>query len=103
MSAPAFPGVRVVGAFYRGAEAVEATAALQPGDTLSVKREPENEYDQNAVAVYLGSIHIGYIERGQAAWLSPWLDQDVSYNCVVQELMTHRNTIYPLVDLTPAE
>jgi hypothetical protein len=36
-------------------------ASLLPGEQLILKREPENAYDKNAVAVYEGEMHVGYI------------------------------------------
>jgi len=36
-------------------------AALVPGDLLTLKREPENKFDPNAIAVYKGALHIGYV------------------------------------------
>lgn len=42
-----------------GPERTEFAANLQ--------LEPNNEYDKNAVAVYLGSQHVGYIPKGDTA------------------------------------
>jgi hypothetical protein len=54
----------IVGTQYRGPEAVAELARLRPGDRLRLVREPENEHDPDAVAVYSGTMHIGYIPRG---------------------------------------
>lgn len=101
---PSFPAVRIVGMHFRGAEAKEYASALQPGDTLSLEREPENEYDQNAIKVMTpGGMHLGYIERTQAAWISGWLDQGETFTVTVSHLETAKNNIYPVVDLEPLE
>jgi hypothetical protein len=54
----------IVGTKYRGPAAVAALARLRPGDRLRLVREPENPHDSDAVAVYSGTMHIGYIPRG---------------------------------------
>jgi hypothetical protein len=54
----------VVGTKYRGPEAIAALARLRPGDQLRLVREPSNPHDPDAVAVYSGTMHIGYIPRG---------------------------------------
>ena len=37
--------------------------SVQKGDTLSIKREPSNPFDKDAVAVFKGDLHIGYIKQ----------------------------------------
>jgi hypothetical protein len=54
----------IVGTKYRGPEAIAALARLRPGDRLRLVREPGNEHDPDAVAVYSGTMHLGYIPRG---------------------------------------
>jgi hypothetical protein len=54
----------IVGTKYRGPAAVAALARLRPGDRLRLVREPSNRHDPDAVAVYSGTTHIGYIPRG---------------------------------------
>lgn len=38
--------------------------SMRVGDTLTMRHEPENPYDKNAIAVYLGEDQIGYVEKG---------------------------------------
>jgi hypothetical protein len=54
----------IVGTKYRGPAALGALARLRPGDRLRLVREPDNPHDPDAVAVYSGTMHIGYIPRG---------------------------------------
>jgi hypothetical protein len=54
----------IVGAKYRGAAAMAELVRLRPGDRLRLVREPDNPHDLNAVAVYSGTMHIGYVPRG---------------------------------------
>lgn len=70
----------IVGARFRGAEAVQYCKDLVPGDAEDLKLvpEPENAYDENAVAVYYHPHHhepiqLGYIPKELAAKISPIL------------------------------
>jgi hypothetical protein len=54
----------IVGTKYRGPAAIAVLGRLRPGDRLRLVREPENPHDPDAVAVYSGTMHIGYIPRG---------------------------------------
>lgn len=98
-----FPNVAVVGMHFRGAHAVEIAAALVPGNTLILEPEPDNAYDGNALkAIYMADdepIHIGYIERGQAAWITPLLADGASATCTVTRLETRRNNVHPIVEI----
>lgn len=63
---------RLVGSnFYHGGLAVKA--ALKHGDDLLLVREPANQYDPNAIAVYA---KIGHIDRTNAAIFSNVFDND---------------------------
>lgn len=48
----------------------ERLAELIPGEGLDLRREPENPYDRNAVAVYDGEQHLGYVPRADALAVS---------------------------------
>jgi hypothetical protein len=70
---PEFSNVAVVGMHFRGAAAKEAVSLFDLSTELTLEPEPENKYDGNALAVYFGDLHIGYIEATQAAWITPAL------------------------------
>ncbi|MBR1584754.1 MAG: hypothetical protein IJ662_04370 [Clostridia bacterium] len=42
-----------------------ADHALQPGDALTFRPEPENRYDPGAVEIYHGAEKVGYMYRGR--------------------------------------
>lgn len=100
-----YPNVKVVGMHFRGANAKEIAAALQPGDRLIIERESLNEFDPNAIKV----IHpptdqfIGFIEATQAVWISSEIDnfEALDKQCIakveVTGLETIRNNIHPIV------
>lgn len=79
-----FPSVRVVGMHFRGADAKEAAANLQPGQSLRLEREEMNEHDGNAIKVYFEDLWLGYLERGQAAWIAPNMDEGMEFDCTVE-------------------
>jgi len=55
---------------YQGGEVAEQ---LKVGTELTLKAEPENEYDPNAVAIYFGDKKLGYIPKGKNEELSKLL------------------------------
>lgn len=104
MRSPSFADVMVVGMHFR--QEVNAKAIVEsfvPPVELQLEREPENPYDSMAIKVFYNGAHIGYIERGQAAFIAPWMDQGVEYSCTVTELCEKKNNLHPLVSLKPVE
>lgn len=100
-----FPNVHVVGMHFRGPDAKEAAANLEPGQELRLEREPMNEYDGNAIKVFFSDLWIGYIERSQAAWIAPNMDEGRAFTCIVQEVREVPNargkvTLTPVVEIT---
>ncbi len=55
--------------------AASILAALDPGETVVLVREPKNEFDANAVAVYVGGSKVGYIPKAQNKVLAGFIDQ----------------------------
>ena len=50
------------------------SAALQIGDQLKLKAEPDNSYDPNAIAVLKADIKIGHVPKTQTHEYHPHLD-----------------------------
>src|SRR3954447_18123966 len=67
---------RVAGAGRHHADAPQADAAA-PGSTLTLRRDPNNEHDTNAIAVHAGEEQVGWVPRELAAELAPQLDSGV--------------------------
>ena len=63
----------IVGMDHQGT--TDIVAALQPGVTVTLVREPENKFDKNAIAVWSGGKRIGYIPSKQNAGLAAAMDQ----------------------------
>lgn len=98
-----FPDVQVVGMHFRGPDAKEAAASLEPGTMLRLEREPDNQYDPNAIKVFFESLWIGYIERGQAAWIAPLMDEGATPTCTVTEVREieagRKTNLHPIVSI----
>jgi hypothetical protein len=78
-------GLRVAG--VAGAERfhpeVLASDALAPGRPLELRRDPGNEHDPNAIGVYAGGAHAGFVPREIAAEIAPSLDAGEPWSAVV--------------------
>ena len=44
-----------------GSSRQEIIPTLEPGQELTLKREPKNKFDKNAIAIYAGKKQVGYI------------------------------------------
>ncbi len=101
MTAPTFPNVLVVGMHFRGAHAVAAVSSFLPPVELQLEREPQNPYDEFAIKVLYQGEHIGYVERGQAAFISPQIDAGQKYQCTVNDLMQKGKNLHPSCTIEP--
>jgi HIRAN domain len=64
----------IVGTKFRGKAAVVALGQLRQGDALELRREPDNPHDSNAIAVYHGSDHLGYVPRTETPGIAAAID-----------------------------
>lgn len=94
-----FPNVLCVGMHFRGAAAVDVAANLEVDSSVNLVREPENQYDAYAIKVLVEDIHIGYIERGQAAWISPLMDEGGTATATITGHETRKNNVHPLLEI----
>lgn len=58
--------------FHRG-EAIWSSLAV--GNALTLVREPSNEHDSNAVAIYAGRHQLGYVPRAENSVVANMLDR----------------------------
>jgi hypothetical protein len=74
---------RVAGARDHHAEALQSDGAA-PGSALVLRRDRENEYDANAVAVETtGGEVLGFVPRELAAEIAPSLDRGDAWSALV--------------------
>lgn len=64
----------------------DVLAVLQPGERLTLERQPDNPHDSNAVAVVAGRHIIGYIPRFDAAEVAALLDAGIPHRAQLHEL-----------------
>lgn len=74
------------------------------GETLSLEREPENPYDENAIKVLYDldgeSLHIGYIAKEDAAFIAPHLDEGSEFVTQVFDFETRGRNLHPLLKIS---
>jgi len=58
---------------------------MEPGKELSLKREPENEYDEAAIAVYFNKIKIGYLPHAENATIALLMDQQANVAATISD------------------
>lgn len=58
---------------------------LKPGDKLTMLREDENKYDHEAIALFYGDLHIGYIPQQYNSLLAMFMDFGYTdiFECVI--------------------
>ena len=71
----------IVGSQYRTGARV-AIAALRTGEVLTLRREPDNPHDRNAVAVHAADgTKLGYVPRVDAGAVAKVLDRELTCSC----------------------
>jgi single-stranded-DNA-specific exonuclease len=76
---------KLAGVSFEGRQDVVAT--LQPGDPLRLVRQPDNEFDPNAIAVLAPSgEQVGFLNRRLASVLAPALDAGGRWDVAVTEV-----------------
>ena len=75
--------IPVVGNHFRDPQEKEAMLGLAAGDALVLEREPDNQYDANAIKVMLEHFHLGYVGKEFAVDMAPLLDTEDEYTCEV--------------------
>lgn len=75
----------------------EADLAAAAFSEISLKRDPQNPHDKNAVKAIVEGKHIGFIARGDAKVISPMLANGLDYKVTFSA--RHRNSISVVVTL----
>ena len=76
---------KLAGVSFEGRQ--DVVVRLEPGSTLRLVRQPENEYDANAIAVMdpIGE-QVGYLNRRLAAVLAPAMDAGAAWDVSVTDV-----------------
>lgn len=64
-------------------EAGRVLSALRVSDSLELRREPENRYDDRAVEVYWRNRKLGYLPRVENAAVAQMTDTDERLECSI--------------------
>ena len=84
---------KVFGVTYNNRQ--DIIKGLEEGQALELKREKDNQYDQNAIAVYVNNksnhsnkitAQIGYIKKELAAELAPRMDKGETFKCKIKKI-----------------
>lgn len=78
------------GVSFRPIEAKSIVTQLQSGEDLKLEREPENEYDTNAIRVIHppSSEFLGFVAKEIAADIAPLMDNGIQFTCKVTDRYT---------------
>lgn len=73
------------------------------GQLAELRRESDNEFDPNAIAVYAFGAKLGYINRVQAPTICWWLEQNYEIEAAVERIngSTNRPLVYLFLQVRP--
>jgi single-stranded-DNA-specific exonuclease len=75
---------KLAGVSFEGRQ--DVIAGLRAGAVLDLRREPENPYDSNAIAVHYGNLQLGFFNKRLAAHIAPLVDAGARYRARVASL-----------------
>ncbi len=61
---------------------------------VSLKREPNNEYDPNAIAVLVEGCQVGFLSGEDAQNIAVLMDSGVQFDAVVEQIGIHKGKNY---------
>lgn len=76
---------------------------LEEGDELDVRREPNNEYDDMAVALYKGNKKVGYVPRELTEKVNSSIESGSYIDAIVMWPYQEELNMVPRVHLMDAE
>lgn len=88
--------VTMVGATFRPAEAKDIVRGLTIGDRVQLAPDPNNEYDNKAVAVYSDDVHIGFIPRDSNSAVFAVLVDGAEISA---EIIAFESTLKPVLEI----
>ncbi|HEV2262264.1 MAG TPA: HIRAN domain-containing protein, partial [Candidatus Rubrimentiphilum sp.] len=78
-----FP-TKIMGVSFEGRQ--DVVAGLTPGSDLELQRQPNNPADANAIAVYYGALHVGFLRKQIAKHLAPLIDGGMIYRARIEHV-----------------
>lgn len=88
---PSLPGTERFRTYVAGAHMYEQKIRPQLHNCLLLTREPDNEYDENAIKIStLLFEQVGYIPRNTAETLSEGMDRGRQFYAIVEKVEKHK-------------
>lgn len=78
-----FP-TKIMGVSFEGRQ--DIVAGLTPGAALQLERQPQNQFDPNAIAVWFGNLQLGFLRKQIAKHLAPLIDAAADYRARVEHI-----------------
>ncbi len=78
-----FP-TKIMGVSFEGRQ--DVVAGLVSDLDLQLERQPQNPVDANAIAVYYGTLQLGFLRKQIAKHLAPLIDSGISYRARVEHV-----------------
>ncbi|HEX4014163.1 MAG TPA: helicase-related protein [Candidatus Cybelea sp.] len=75
---------KLAGVSFEGRQ--DVIAGMRPGAPLELRRQPDNPYDSNAIAVSYGHLQLGFLNKKLAAHIAPLIDAGARYRACVASL-----------------
>ena len=75
---------KIVGVSFEGRQ--DTIAGLRVGTDLTLERQPDNQFDPNALAVYYGALQLGFVRKQIAKHLAPLIDDGARYRARIESL-----------------
>lgn len=89
------------GTWAYSAQRLKERGDLAVGASISLRREPKNKHDSNAIAIYLGRSKIGFLPRSLAAEIASYLDAGGESRGSISHVgsRTYKGKTYPTVSV----
>lgn len=89
--------LKVVGITFKnedGTNRQDIIKSLSNDAIIILKREPHNQYDKNAIAVFSLNGQIGYIGKDYASAMANLMDKGIKFVATIDKLDTYKDTTY---------
>lgn len=77
----------VAGTYYHHPE--KFAQDIVPDSIITLKREPKNQYDSLAVALYFGDLKIGYLPKAKNEVIAKLMDAGKNFSAKIKEKNIH--------------
>lgn len=91
---------KIAGTYYYEAEELLKSKRLSTGMSVVVRREPSNQYDDNAIVIlHENGSRIGYFPKRLASTLAPLMDSGMKISAKVKEIRNRDGKLFVSVNL----